>query len=82
MRKNLKDFIDRVSNRLKGRVKEEDYPLGMEGDPVPDFEDMINDDDTEEDERGYGKLPKGIIIPSNLDEDDKEEKPQKEEDKQ
>lgn len=43
---------------------------------------MINDDDTEEDERGYGKLPKGIIIPSNLDEDDKEEKPQKEEDKQ
>lgn len=31
MRKNLKDFIDRVSNRLKGRVKEEDYPLGMEG---------------------------------------------------
>lgn len=50
MDKKLKDFIDNVSSRFKGKIKDDDSKyFGFEGDVKADF-NFDNEDEIEEDD--------------------------------
>lgn len=67
MNKKLKDFIDKVSSRFKGKIKDDDSKyFGCEGDVKADF-NFDDEDEIEEDDDVV--LPDGILLP-NYNEND------------
>ena len=68
MDKKLKDFIDNVSSRFKGKIKDDDSKyFGFEGDLKADF-NFDNEDEIEEDDDVV--FSDGILLPNYHDEND------------
>ena len=67
MDKKLEDFIDNVSSRFKGKIKDDDSRyFGFEGDVKADFNFDYEDEIEEDDDVVF---PDGILLP-NYNEND------------
>ena len=72
MNKKLKDFIDNVSSRFKGKIKDEDSRyFGCEGDVKADF-NFDDEDEIEEDDDVV--FPDGILLPDYNENDISDER--------
>ena len=72
MNKKLKDFIDNVSSRFKGKIKDEDSRyFGGEGDVKADF-NFDDEDEIEEDDDVV--FSDGILLPDYNENDISDER--------
>ena len=72
MNKKLKDFIDNVSSRFKGKIKDDDSRyFGFEGDVKADFN---FDDENEIEEDDDVVFPDGILLPDYNENDISDER--------